>query len=200
MLFRGGTRLRLGEILLARRLITRGQLDAALAEQRRGGGRLGEILVRNGHVAPVDLQRSLAEQWRRLAAATAVGFAIATPGTAFGQTLTGGGTVLAVEGRAIAVDTQGKRQALRPGMALAAGDIVETATGARVSLVLGDGTRFTVAERTALALRTASVAPQRATGARLLGAGKSVFRAIAAFTAPPVDAAARHSPTIGIRG
>lgn len=57
---------RLGEILLARRAVSRGALLAALrrqAAQGPGRARLGEILVAQGNVAPRALAEALAEQF-----------------------------------------------------------------------------------------------------------------------------------------
>lgn len=52
----------LGSILLQSRLLSPEQLDAALAEQRETGRRLGEILVERGWLFDQDLARSLARQ------------------------------------------------------------------------------------------------------------------------------------------
>ncbi len=52
----------LGRQLLERGLLTEEQLEAALAEQRSGGGRLGEIVLAHGWVRPLDLYPLLAEQ------------------------------------------------------------------------------------------------------------------------------------------
>lgn len=56
------SRLRLGDIMLAAKLITREQLNEALEMQQSSGGRLGENLVKLGHVAESDLNRTLAKQ------------------------------------------------------------------------------------------------------------------------------------------
>jgi cellulose synthase/poly-beta-1,6-N-acetylglucosamine synthase-like glycosyltransferase len=56
--------LRIGELLLARGLITPGQLDAALADQRREGGRLGRHLILSGAITRRTLFAALAEEWR----------------------------------------------------------------------------------------------------------------------------------------
>jgi type IV pilus assembly protein PilB len=53
-------RLRLGELLIAEGLIDDDQLDAALAEQRESGERLGTILLRRKDIDEVDLVRTLA--------------------------------------------------------------------------------------------------------------------------------------------
>jgi type IV pilus assembly protein PilB len=56
------SRLPLGTLLLERGLCTREALDDALAEQARGAGTLGEILVRSGAVTEDDVQVTLADQ------------------------------------------------------------------------------------------------------------------------------------------
>jgi adsorption protein B len=55
-------RLKLGDLLLERRLVTAGQLEAALAEQGRTGEKLGAILVRQGVLWEEDLVSALAGQ------------------------------------------------------------------------------------------------------------------------------------------
>ncbi len=57
-------RKRIGEFLVETGVITEAQLEAALAEQREGGGRerLGAILVRKGWIAPKLLYKILADQ------------------------------------------------------------------------------------------------------------------------------------------
>lgn len=47
----------LGELLVRERLITEAQLDAALAQQRQTGGRLGDALVSLGIMSPEALER-----------------------------------------------------------------------------------------------------------------------------------------------
>ncbi len=54
-------RVRLGELLLERKLISQQQLDEALEEQRRTGRKLGRALIDIGAVAESDLHRCLAE-------------------------------------------------------------------------------------------------------------------------------------------
>ena len=54
---------RLGEMLLARGLITEDDLDTALEAQQRTGERLGSVLVKAGSVSEVDLVRVLAEHF-----------------------------------------------------------------------------------------------------------------------------------------
>jgi type IV pilus assembly protein PilB len=57
-----GKRLKLGEMLVAKKLISEAQLDAALAEQRRWGKRLGMTLVLMGFLEEEILIRTLAAQ------------------------------------------------------------------------------------------------------------------------------------------
>src|SRR3712207_3038759 len=52
----------LGTLLLERSLVTRAQLDAALAEQARSGKSLGRVLIDHGAVAESDLVVTLAAQ------------------------------------------------------------------------------------------------------------------------------------------
>jgi len=52
----------LGGILLKMGVLRQGQLQAALAEQRRAGGRLGALLLERGHITEADLSRALASQ------------------------------------------------------------------------------------------------------------------------------------------
>jgi hypothetical protein len=52
----------LGELLVERGFLTKGQLEAALAEQRRTGRLVGEILVESGQLSAFSLARALSEQ------------------------------------------------------------------------------------------------------------------------------------------
>jgi type IV pilus assembly protein PilB len=54
--------MRIGELLVAAGMITREQLDAALAEQASAGGRIGELLVRRGFVTEHELTQILSNQ------------------------------------------------------------------------------------------------------------------------------------------
>ena len=55
-------RLKLGALLVASGLVTREQLDGALARQHDGGGRLGEVLVSEGLVTDHDIVTAVAGQ------------------------------------------------------------------------------------------------------------------------------------------
>lgn len=55
-------RKRLGLLLVEKGLLSAEELDAALAEQRSGGGLLGDILVRSGFTSRPAIQDALAEQ------------------------------------------------------------------------------------------------------------------------------------------
>ncbi len=56
--------MRLGDILLAARLISPKQLETALETQKRTGGRLGEVLCALGFVTEFDMLNTLADQLR----------------------------------------------------------------------------------------------------------------------------------------
>ncbi len=56
----------LGEILIARGLITEKELEEALRLQKESGRLLGEILISHGFVHPVELYKALAEQGHHL--------------------------------------------------------------------------------------------------------------------------------------
>ena len=53
---------KLGEVLIARGLITESQLRSALGEQARWGNRIGEVLVQQGFVSEAELIPVLSEQ------------------------------------------------------------------------------------------------------------------------------------------
>lgn len=55
-------RLKLGEIVLRAGVIDQLQLDSALGEQRKWGGRLGIFLVKLGYVTEEDLVNAVASQ------------------------------------------------------------------------------------------------------------------------------------------
>lgn len=59
----------LGEYLVRRGALQRGQLDGALAVIARRGGRLGDTLIGLGHVEPIDLFRAIRDQGRDRVAA-----------------------------------------------------------------------------------------------------------------------------------
>jgi hypothetical protein len=52
----------LGELLVSKGLLTKGELAAALAEQKRSGRLVGEILVESGVLSAFSLTRALTEQ------------------------------------------------------------------------------------------------------------------------------------------
>ena len=54
---------KLGDLLVAARLITHDQLMSALKTQKTTGERLGKVLVDQGYISAVTLYRKLAEQW-----------------------------------------------------------------------------------------------------------------------------------------
>ncbi len=58
----GGGRPMLGQILKARGVIRESQVQAALAEQRKHGGFLGQALIETGACTPSDIALALAEQ------------------------------------------------------------------------------------------------------------------------------------------
>jgi type IV pilus assembly protein PilB len=61
----GGTmsgRVRLGELLVTARIISRGQLEQALAIQKSDGRRLGKILVEQGYVTETQVTQILSQQ------------------------------------------------------------------------------------------------------------------------------------------
>jgi type IV pilus assembly protein PilB len=55
---------RLGDILIAERLVSREQLAQAVAEQKRTGEKLGSTLVRLGHITEEELVHFLSRQYR----------------------------------------------------------------------------------------------------------------------------------------
>lgn len=56
------SRLKIGEILVAEKLLSDQDLEKALEEQKKGGGHLGVILVKMGLVKEIDLAMALAKQ------------------------------------------------------------------------------------------------------------------------------------------
>jgi hypothetical protein len=73
--------LRLGEILVATMQISRRQLDRALSEQGKNGGKLGELLVNSGYVAPQQVSRGLVTQRKLVTAALVAAMSLSsTPG------------------------------------------------------------------------------------------------------------------------
>jgi hypothetical protein len=57
------TKRRLGEVLLQERLVTKEQIEEALADQSVTGELLGEILVRKGYVAERNIAETIATQY-----------------------------------------------------------------------------------------------------------------------------------------
>ena len=70
--FRARQKIRVGEVLLQRGLITQSQLNQALAEQKQNSAPLGEILVQQGWVSHAQLKQALNEQYWRNITATAL--------------------------------------------------------------------------------------------------------------------------------
>ncbi|MGB7414769.1 MAG: peptidoglycan DD-metalloendopeptidase family protein [Thermosynechococcaceae cyanobacterium] len=70
--FRARRKIRVGEVLLQRGLITQSQLNQALAKQKQNSAPLGEILVQQGWVSYAQLKQALNEQYWRNIAATAL--------------------------------------------------------------------------------------------------------------------------------
>lgn len=56
-------RLKLGELLLKRKLITKEQLDTAIEYQKSLGGKLGTVVVKLGYITDESLTRELARQF-----------------------------------------------------------------------------------------------------------------------------------------
>lgn len=57
-------KVRLGDLLVQQKLISSEQLNAALAEQKKSGHKLGRVLIENGYVKEEDMLRVLSEQLR----------------------------------------------------------------------------------------------------------------------------------------
>jgi mannitol/fructose-specific phosphotransferase system IIA component (Ntr-type) len=58
--------MRLGEILLNKKLLTPEQLESLLQQQQRAKKKLGELLLEAGLITPEALEMALKEQyWRR---------------------------------------------------------------------------------------------------------------------------------------
>src|SRR6266480_3557881 len=55
---------RLGDLLFREKLVTRDQLEKALAEQRTTGNRLGYCLVKLGFIQETEISKMLARQYR----------------------------------------------------------------------------------------------------------------------------------------
>lgn len=63
MPIRKATKKRLGEILLEKGSISKGQLDKALQLQKKQGGLIGQILVKLGYVTEEEIVTALADQF-----------------------------------------------------------------------------------------------------------------------------------------
>ena len=57
-------RIRIGDLLIERELLTKQQLDTALAEQRNSGHKLGRTLIDLGYVAEEDILNVLSSQMK----------------------------------------------------------------------------------------------------------------------------------------
>ncbi|MBF0621202.1 MAG: type II/IV secretion system protein [Magnetococcales bacterium] len=57
-------KLRLGDLLVAQKLLTDQQLQVALSEQKRNGGKLGNTVVSLGYISEVEMLRFLSRQLR----------------------------------------------------------------------------------------------------------------------------------------
>ena len=55
-------RVRIGDLLVEQKIISEAQLQAALAEQKKSGRKLGRVLIENGFVDEDKLLRLLSEQ------------------------------------------------------------------------------------------------------------------------------------------
>jgi hypothetical protein len=53
----------IGQLFVEQGHLTSEQLEGALAEQQRNGGRLGEILVERGYISRIHLAGALSKQW-----------------------------------------------------------------------------------------------------------------------------------------
>src|SRR4051812_17537264 len=58
------TNIRIGDLLIREGLITKGQLDQALLEQKQNGTRVGYNLVKLGFVPEIELTKTLAKQFK----------------------------------------------------------------------------------------------------------------------------------------
>jgi len=202
--------LKLGEILLGRRLISAAALEAALAEQRTRGGRLGEILVRRGELRPRDLKAALSEQGRSLVLAAALlvngGVSAGTPGFAAAQEAAGAsrahglaiGTAMRLGGPVEAVDLEGGRRRLEAGDPLYEGEIVETGPGGEARVLFADGSTLSIGPSAAVILDRFVYEPAPSSGARAAAGVKAGLRSLAGaatYAPPPVDGGA----TAGVR-
>jgi hypothetical protein len=183
--------LRLGEILIERRLISRAQLAAALAEQRARGGRLGEILVRRGDLGPRDLKAALAEQSRAFMLAAALlmngGVSAGAPAYLAAQ---GGvvaaalqtfaiGTALSIGGAVQVVSPEGVRRTIAAGDPLFEGEIIETAGGGEARVLFADGSSLIVGPGSAVILDRFVYAGDASGAERVGSTAKALLRKLA---------------------
>lgn len=204
--------LKLGEILIGRRLISAAALEAALAEQRARGGRLGEILVRRGELRPRDLKAALSEQGRSLVLAAALlvngGVSAGTPGFAAAQETAEAeaskahglavGTALRLGGPVEAVDLEGGRRRLEAGDPLYEGEIVETGPDGGARVLFADGSTLVVGPSAAVILDRFVYDGAAGRGARTAATVKAALRSLAGaatYAPPPVHGGA----TAGVR-
>jgi murein DD-endopeptidase MepM/ murein hydrolase activator NlpD len=79
--WRNRDKVRVGEVLLQKGLITPEQVQSALATQKSSQQKLGEILVQQGLVTPTQLRQALNEQgWRNLTATLILSASTLFPG------------------------------------------------------------------------------------------------------------------------
>ena len=55
-------KIRIGDLLIAHKIISQSQLEAALAEQKKSGRKLGKVLVENGFLSEDQLLTFLSQQ------------------------------------------------------------------------------------------------------------------------------------------
>lgn len=202
--------LKLGEILIGRRLISAAELESALAEQRARGGRLGEVLVRRGAVRPGDLKSALSEQSRSFVLAAALlvngGVSAGTPAFAAAQKSASAaqasslvvGTALSLAGAVEAVDLEGGRRRLERGDPLFEGEIVETGPGGEARVLFADGSTLNVGSNAAVILDRFVYDAAADGGSRAAATAKAALRSLAgaATYAPPKVAG---GATAGVR-
>ncbi|MEK7734461.1 MAG: hypothetical protein AAB329_03360, partial [Pseudomonadota bacterium] len=55
-------KIRIGDLLIAHKVISQEQLNAALAEQKKSGRKLGRVLIENGFLSEDQMLNFLAQQ------------------------------------------------------------------------------------------------------------------------------------------